>query len=76
VINKISKSGRVNKSRICANSINLMVPVKRIIEKLENQGICRVEDYDKGKIIPTRKISWMNLPLPEIIRRYNYIIQG
>ncbi|KAJ3392367.1 hypothetical protein HDU92_008498 [Lobulomyces angularis] len=69
-------SNRIVKSRIAANNINLMIPIQMIIEKLENQSICRIEDYNKGLIIPTGKAAWISLPITEIIIRYNYLVHS
>lgn len=36
--------------------------------------MCKVIDYTKGEIIPTRKTAWINLEIDEIIERYNRVL--
>ncbi len=63
-------------SRIPASRLSLCIPVRRVIDKLANQGFCVIKDYDQGKIIPKGKTAWINLSLYDIVLRYNAVLQG
>jgi hypothetical protein len=63
-------------SRIPATKLALHMPVKKIVQKLQNQQLCEIRDYEKGQIYPTGKASWINLDLKEILLRYNLILRG
>ncbi len=67
---------RIFSARINATKLSLKVPVKKIVEKLSNQGFCEIRDYNAGKIIPKGKTTWMNLTLYDIIIRYGAVISG
>jgi len=75
VIKKIIDD-RVYFSRIPASRLSLCIPVRRVIDKLANQGFCDIKGYDQGKIIPKGKTAWINLTLYDIVLRYNAILQG
>jgi hypothetical protein len=63
-------------SIIPASRLSLCIPVRRVIDKLANQGFCVIKDYDQGKIIPKGKTAWINLSLYDIVLRYNAVLQG
>ena len=63
-------------SRIPASRLSLCIPVRRVVDKLANQGFCVIKDYDQGKIIPKGKTAWINLSLYDIVLRYNAVLQG
>jgi len=63
-------------SRIPASRLSLCIPVKKVVQKLANQGFCEIKDYDQGKIIPKGKTAWINLTLYDIVLRYNTVLQG
>jgi len=71
--NSKSSFGRTVRARIGQGRIVAMAPIEKIIRKLESQGICRVKDFSKREIIPTRKTSWMYLELSELITKYNQL---
>ena len=62
--------------RIPATKLALMIPVKKLVEKLANQQLCVIKDYNQGQITPMGKPSWINLDLKEILFKYNSILQG
>jgi nicotine oxidoreductase len=63
-------------SRISCGKLSLLMPVERIVKKLSNQRMCRVDDWKQGKVVPTAKTAWMNLPLAGIIMKYNSVLLG
>jgi nicotine oxidoreductase len=70
------KLKRRYKSRIPAAKLSLNIPLERVIKKLSNQGMCKIEDWNQGKISPTAKTAWMNLPLALIVEKYNSVLRG
>lgn len=56
VIRKIM-AGREFFSRIPASRISLNIPIRRVVDRLANQGFCKVEDFDQGQVLPTGKTS-------------------
>jgi len=56
VIKKYSY-GRHIKARIPAGRTLLIMPVKRIVEKLKNQNFCEIKDFDQGEINPKGKVA-------------------
>jgi len=68
--------GRQYKARIPATKTHLMMPIDKLINKLKNQGFCKVIDFNQGQIIPIAKTAWMPLPLDEIVNKYNSILLG
>jgi len=73
---KKKMGGREYSSRISANRLSLRIPVKEVTERLSNQGLCIIKNYDRGEITPMGKTAWINLPLYDIVLRYNSILQG
>jgi retron-type reverse transcriptase len=69
-------AGRECFSRIPASRMSLNIPIRRVIDKLANQGFCKVVDFNQGKITPTGKTSWINLSLYDIVLRYNTVLLG
>jgi group II intron reverse transcriptase/maturase len=65
--------GRNFSSRIPASRLALLIPVKRIVDKLVNQNFAEIK---QDQIKPKAKTSWINLPLNEIITRYNSVLRG
>lgn len=43
--------------RIPATKLALMIPVKKLVEKLANQQLCVIKDYNQGQITPMGKPS-------------------
>lgn len=64
------------RSRIPAAKLVLNIPLYKIVSKLEHQGICKVNDWQQGLIIPTAKTAWLNLDLKTIVEKYNSILRG
>nr|BBI37398.1 hypothetical protein [Placozoa sp. H11 HM-2017] len=53
------------------SGIKTLVPLKRMVEKLEKQGMCKTfGSLEKRKIIPLRKTPWINLKLSIIKKKY------
>lgn len=46
---------RIVKKRYPVGGIVLLAPVEKLVNKLKDQGMCRVIDFRHRKIIPTRK---------------------
>lgn len=63
-------------SRIPASRLSLCIPVRKVMDKLANQGFCEIKDYDQGKIYPKGKTAWINFTLYDIVLRYNSVLQG
>ena len=64
------------KSRISGTRLALNAPIKKLVEKLAKQGICVIQDYSAGKIIPQGKTSWINLSSYDIILRYRSLLNN
>ena len=74
--NSYTKHNRKVKARFPHGQINLFVPLEDVVKKLANQGMCNILDFRTRKIIPKRKTSWINLPLEDIVRKYDYVWTG
>lgn len=72
---KITKN-RIFKARVPVGKVLILAPIERITKKLESQGMCKIRNFAKRDVIPTRKTSWFNLSLNEIITKYNEILIG
>lgn len=48
---------RIVKKRYPIGGIMLLAPLEKLVNKLKDQGMCRVIDFRHRKIIPTRKTS-------------------
>jgi hypothetical protein len=69
------KNNHVRKSKIRHNRMWLLVPVDRILNKLDTEGF--LKEYSQGsRIIPYAKTSWIFLDHHEIITRYNKLTRG
>lgn len=53
----ITRSGRKVRARVPIGYIVAMAPLEKIVRKLASQGICRVKDFSRREVIPTRKTS-------------------
>lgn len=49
--------GYEKKGRIPKGKTILLAPIERLVKKLEEQGICHIENFALRKIIPTRKTA-------------------
>lgn len=76
VVKYYGKLNRRVRSRIPATRLYINMPMKTIVNKLSNQGFCRILDWKQGKITPTAKTAWLNLPLGDIVAKYNSIMRG
>lgn len=47
----------VVKRRIPATKLSLLIPIKRVVEKLAAQQFCVIKDYAQGQIKPMGKVS-------------------
>lgn len=65
--------GYSRKVRVASGKTILIAPMEKLVKKLEEQGICRIENFALRKIIPTRKTAWVNLETAEIINKYNQV---
>ena len=66
----------VVKRRIPATKLSLLIPIKKLVEKLAAQQFCTIKDYAQGQIKPMGKASWINLSLKDILTKYNSVMQG
>lgn len=55
--NSHTRDGRTVRARIRQGGIVAMVPLEKVVKKLETQGICKIRNFAKRDIIPTRKTS-------------------
>ena len=49
--------GYSRKVRVSSGKTILLAPLEKLVKKLEEQGICRIENFALRKIIPTRKTA-------------------
>jgi len=49
--------GYSRKVRVPSGKTILLAPLEKLVKKLEEQGICRIENFALRKIIPTRKTA-------------------
>ena len=73
---KRSLSNRLLKKRVPNSNIIALAPLQKLVEELEEQGICKIRNFSKREIIPKRKTAWLNLPIEDIISKYNSVWQG
>lgn len=66
-------AGRKIRARIPQGHIRAFVPLERVVKKLQEQGMCKIRDFARRDVIPTRKVAWVNLEMDDIISRYNYV---
>lgn len=69
-------SNRLLKKRVPNAGIIALAPLQKIVEGLEEQGVCKIKNFSKRDIIPKRKTAWINLPIEDIILKYNSVWQG
>jgi len=71
-----TKEGRKIKRRIPGHNIIIMAPIDLIVKRLSDQGFCIIRNFKKRDVIPKRKTAWVNLPLCDIVKKYNYVLTG
>jgi hypothetical protein len=71
--NSVTKIGRKVRARTPQGYIRCFAPIENIVKKLQEQGICRIENFKNRQVIPTRKTSWVYLDARAIIEKYNYL---
>jgi hypothetical protein len=54
---KTKSTNTVVRRRIPATKLSLLIPIKRVVEKLAAQQFCTIKDYAQGKIQPMGKTS-------------------
>jgi retron-type reverse transcriptase len=74
--NSTTEIGRKVRARIPQGGIRAMVPLEKVVKKLQSQGICRIINFSQRDVIPTRKTAWVNLELAEIVTKYNKLWIG
>ena len=47
--------GGTRKVRVPGNRMIALAPIEKLVKKLEDQGICKIQNFRKKEIIPTRK---------------------
>jgi hypothetical protein len=52
---KTKSTNTVVRRRIPATKLSLLIPIKRVVEKLAAQQFCTIKDYAQGKIKPMGK---------------------
>ena len=62
--------------RIGNSKISLLIPIRRVVIRLEEQNMCRIDDWNQGKIVPTAKTAWINLEPQKIVDKYNMVLLG
>jgi hypothetical protein len=53
-----------------------LAPIQDLVELLRDHGFCRIKNFSRRDVIPTRKAPWLNLPIHDIIEKYNFIWIG
>lgn len=53
----LRRAGRKFKSRSPASRLALLIPVRKLIERLRNQDFCSIKDFLQGKFSPTGKAA-------------------
>lgn len=56
-VNSRTKTGRLVKARTPQGYIEIFAPIETIVKRLESQGICKIKNFQKREIIPTRKTA-------------------
>lgn len=64
------------KVRVSTGRVILLAPLKKLVQKLADQGICKIRNFEKRDIIPQRKTAWVNLETYEIVKKYNQVWKG
>ena len=71
----IQKKGVTRRTKISHNRMWLLVPMDRILNKLNNEGF--LKEYKLGsKIVPQAKSNWIFLDHHGILSRYNSLSRG
>jgi len=47
--------GGARKVRVPGNRMIALAPIEKLVKKLEDQGVCKIQNFRKREIIPTRK---------------------
>jgi len=68
--------GGLRRVRVPSGRMIILAPLERLVKKLEDQGICRIINFSQREIIPRRKTAWINLPLSDIVTKYNQVWTG
>lgn len=55
--NSYTAEGRKVRARQPVGKILLIAPIERIVRRLESQGICKVKNFTKRDVIPSRKTA-------------------
>ena len=74
--NSVTKIGQTVCARIPQGYIRCFAPIESIVKKLQEQGVCRIYNFNKHQVIPTRKTNWVHLDIEVIIQKYNYLWNG
>ena len=74
--NSVTKFDRKVRARIPQGYVRCFAPIENIVEKLKEQGICKIYNFKNRQVIPTRKSSWVFLDNEQIVERYNYLWNG
>lgn len=74
--NSVTKFDRKVRARIPQGYVRCFAPIENIVEKLKEQGICKIYNFKNRQVIPTRKSSWVFLDNEQIVEKYNYLWNG
>lgn len=54
---KRSYKGQLRKVRVPSGQVILLAPIEKLVQKLVEQGICRIVNFNRRLIIPHRKTA-------------------
>jgi hypothetical protein len=52
-----TRTGRKVRARVPQGYIRCFAPIEKIVQKLQEQGICKIHNFKNRQVIPTRKTS-------------------
>ena len=71
--NSKTQNSRKIRVRVPQGRIHALVPLEKVVKRLQFQGICKIRNFNKREVIPTRKTAWVNFELEEIICKFNRV---
>ncbi len=61
------------KIRVPGKRTIILAPIEKLVKILADQGICKIKNFNRRDIIPTKKSAWINLELKDIITKYKEV---
>ena len=66
----------VTRQRVPNSNIIALAPIEKLLKKLSEQGMCKIRNFRNRDVRSTSKSAWVNMPVEDIVLRYNLVWQG